>query len=231
MRAPMKDEPVDLRAVIFFYTVACAISWPFFGWRDLATESWVGWDAPAVLKTATYMWGPGLAALAATFLFKKPRATLSLLGPKPLGAAAFHLVPLALLVAAGPEQALLLGTAGFVNVLGEELGWRGFLHHALRPLGTWKRALLTGVLWELWHFTGRTRGDDVGEIVLRVALYCLVAIALSGFLGWVVDRTGAITPAVTLHLWVDLLIDHASPAVFVVAVVAGCFWALVLWRR
>jgi membrane protease YdiL (CAAX protease family) len=35
--------------------------------------------------------------------------------------------------------------------LGEELGWRGFLLPALEPLGKAKAALLSGMIWALWH--------------------------------------------------------------------------------
>src|SRR5690606_10039592 len=34
---------------------------------------------------------------------------------------------------------------------GEELGWRGFLVPALRPLGTWPALLISGAIWGLWH--------------------------------------------------------------------------------
>jgi membrane protease YdiL (CAAX protease family) len=65
-------------------------------------------------------------------------------------ALALHLsVPtLALLAASWLPFSL---TMSLVAGCGEEIGWRGFLHGALRPLGFWRCALLTGVFWALWH--------------------------------------------------------------------------------
>jgi len=55
-------------------------------------------------------------------------------------------------VAGALVQGLLLGpTVLMVGALGEELGWRGFLHHELAPLGQWPRSALTGLLWGAWH--------------------------------------------------------------------------------
>ncbi|MDK2980973.1 MAG: protease family protein [Chloroflexota bacterium] len=41
--------------------------------------------------------------------------------------------------------------ANMIPSLGEELGWRGFLLPALEPLGRAKAALLSGMIWALWH--------------------------------------------------------------------------------
>ena len=38
-----------------------------------------------------------------------------------------------------------------MSAFGEELGWRGFLTTALAPLGFWRSALISGVIWGVWH--------------------------------------------------------------------------------
>ena len=49
-------------------------------------------------------------------------------------------------------QGLVLGpTLGMVGGLGEELAWRGLLHHQLISSGFWRCAIVTGLLWALWH--------------------------------------------------------------------------------
>ena len=51
-------------------------------------------------------------------------------------------------------SAMTLVGSPLVNLipsLGEELGWRGFLLPALEPLGKAKAALLSGMIWALWH--------------------------------------------------------------------------------
>lgn len=61
---------------------------------------------------------------------------------------------------APPSQlVLLLSLATFIGApvlnmipsLGEEIGWRGFLLPNLEPLGKRKAALLSGMIWALWH--------------------------------------------------------------------------------
>jgi hypothetical protein len=42
------QEGVDWRAVAFYYLIACALSWPFFWWRDVHPESWYGWRFPGI---------------------------------------------------------------------------------------------------------------------------------------------------------------------------------------
>lgn len=47
----------------------------------------------------------------------------------------------------------LLAGATFngIFMLAEDLGWRGYLWSQWRPLGFWRLAVLTGLLWGLWH--------------------------------------------------------------------------------
>lgn len=79
MKEVTAQERVNWRAVAFYYTVACALSWPFFWWRDVHPESWFGWRFPGVspsspltfiLKNAVVMWGPGTAALLSFVVFR-----------------------------------------------------------------------------------------------------------------------------------------------------------------
>ena len=49
-------------------------------------------------------------------------------------------------------QSLFAGaTINAVAAFGEELGWRGFLQKELNFLGFWKGAIITGLIWGLWH--------------------------------------------------------------------------------
>ncbi|MCH1881712.1 CPBP family intramembrane glutamic endopeptidase [Agrococcus sp. ARC_14] len=73
-----------------------------------------------------------------------------------------------------------------VPAFGEELGWRGFLQSALSPLGFWRMALLSGVLWGVWHAPvillgyNFARPDLLG--VLCMVAFCLVAGVLLSWL-------------------------------------------------
>jgi membrane protease YdiL (CAAX protease family) len=49
-------------------------------------------------------------------------------------------------------QGLILGpTLCLVGALGEEVAWRGLLHHELIDKGFWRCSVVTGLLWGCWH--------------------------------------------------------------------------------
>jgi len=60
-----------------------------------------------------------------------------------------------------------------VFAIGEEAGWRGWLHSTLDHLGFWRMSLLIGALWALWHLpivlalglSGREMVSYLGTIV------------------------------------------------------------------
>lgn len=72
--------------------------------------------------------------------------------------------------------------AGFtINGLfafGEEYGWRGVLMDELRPLGTARANVLTGILWGLWHAPIILLGFNYGQQrILGVLTMAIAAIA------------------------------------------------------
>ena len=172
---------VKWKSVATYYAIACLWSWPFFWRRDILHVP----DEP--LSTASrlfihwgLMWGPGIAALFCMLVFRHSHHRVITLGGKSWGRSIlFCAVPFLLLAAFRAHDlygydrpALIAAFPMFVSVLGEELGWRGFLQDALRPLPPVKRFVLIGVMWEFWHFTTRTAH---GWSVLRVAVTLLIS--------------------------------------------------------
>jgi membrane protease YdiL (CAAX protease family) len=137
------------------------------------------------------------------------------------------------------SRAALVGVLlvfGFFNILGEELGWRGFLQDALRPLPRGWRYLTIGVLWEFWHFTNRTSGPDLRETVRGLMLSYPTVIALSVMIGEATDRARSLVVAVTLHFWADALFEVpgllGGPAwpTYLVLGLSLVFWSVLLWH-
>lgn len=227
-------------AVAVYYGLACAISWPFFGWRDLFPEEWRSWGAPGILKNASYMWGPGLAAVATLIVFRRRhQRTVTFFGGAPLWALSFYLVPLFVRAAVGGDPyegmsgsvwPLAAALFAMATILGEELGWRGFLQDALRPLTPWKRYVLIGLLWEAWHFTNRIHGRSAKQIVITLAISYPVVILLSVVIGWAVERSRSVLVATGLHLWVDLCFEPPSWTTAAVLGASLPFWFVMLRR-
>lgn len=101
-----------------------------------------------------------------------------------------------LILAALPVNALLISILAF----GEEIGWRGWLLTALRPLGTWPALLISGVIWGIWHAPLTLLGHNFGLTDWRgVAMMIGFCISLGLIFGWLRLRTGSVWPAVLAH--------------------------------
>ncbi|MBL3686066.1 CPBP family intramembrane metalloprotease [Leucobacter zeae] len=127
-------------------------------------------------------------------------AQLSGLDPETRELAAASMPPVGVLVAlqlvAIPFGALFNSIFAF----GEEVGWRGWLLPALRPLGVWPALVLSGAIWGLWHTPLILLGHNFGLFDWRgVALMTGGCIAWGVLLGWARLRSGSVWPAVVGH--------------------------------
>lgn len=231
------------RAVVVFFLLACLWSWPLFWLRDMMPTVWAALPVPHPLRMTAIMWGPGLAALLCWRMFRPqvPRQA-AIWGRHWPRALAFYAVPMLALAAigvdmphpTGPQRAhallLLIAVLGFVNCLGEELGWRGFLQDALQSLRQVPRYVLIGIMWAGWHFTNlfASRSDPV-DLLRYLAWYLPTTVVLSFLLGRGVERSRAIAVAVTLHAWTNLSLEFAGPTTWTVLVLSIPFWVWLLW--
>lgn len=110
------------------------------------------------------------------------------------------LPPAALLVAVQLAMVPVGALLNLIPAAGEEIGWRGWLLTALRPLGTWPALFITGALWGLWHapviLLGYNFGrPDIGGLALMVG----GCIAWGILLGWLRLRSASVWPAALAH--------------------------------
>lgn len=199
-------------AIIVFYLIACAISWPFFWWRDYTKD---GYRSGFIF---IIMWGPGIAALIATYVFRASHVrTITLFGSSVGRSLAIWFLPFAFATALlaitreDPTGMLKVmaqaATLGFLLTLGEELGWRGFLQDATRSLRPWKRYVFIGTVWAFWHFTNNFADRSPVQVLAKASVYVPMCIALSWLAGAMTERTRSLVVACCVHAWVNFAFE------------------------
>lgn len=198
----MTEVKTNWKSVVIYYFLACAWSWPFFWWRDLQNESWKALQIPEFTKTWLLMWGPGLAALICFLIFRSTHQRAMTFSGTSLwrGIVFVAVLPVVLALMNQDLRYLQLGALGFIATLGEELGWRGFLQDALKFKNDYLKALMIGVMWEIWHFTNRTANSLPLQAVIRVSIFIVALSVLSFLMIYLTKKTNSILVAVAMHL-------------------------------
>jgi membrane protease YdiL (CAAX protease family) len=97
-------------------------------------------------------------------------------------------------------QLMILAIVTTPVLWGEEFGWRGYLQRRIfvgRPVAA---ALVTGIIWAIWHFPLTLRGYDFPDRpLLGSLLLIIIAILLAYLFGWLREKSGSIWTASLAH--------------------------------
>jgi membrane protease YdiL (CAAX protease family) len=88
------------------------------------------------------------------------------------------------------------------TVLGEEIGWRGFLVPELARRHSFTRtALISGVIWAVWHYPLLLLGGyrSPTPVWFYLPVFTVNVIAINFLWTWVRLKSGSIWPCVVLH--------------------------------
>ncbi|MFW5487766.1 MAG: lysostaphin resistance A-like protein [Desulfovibrio sp.] len=85
-------------------------------------------------------------------------------------------------------------------LFGEEFGWRGYLQRRIFTRNPLVAAVITGIIWSLWHLPLNLRGYNFpGHPVLGMVTFTVGCILLSIIYGWLRERSGSIWPVCLAH--------------------------------
>lgn len=91
---------------------------------------------------------------------------------------------------------------GAASVLGEEIGWRGFLVPELAKRNTFaKTVLISGAIWAFWHYPILLFGSyhSPTPVAFYLPVFTVNVIGISFLWTWMRLKSGSIWPCVALH--------------------------------
>lgn len=95
-----------------------------------------------------------------------------------------------------------------IQLMGEELGWRGFLLPRLMKagLGQWKALILTGAIWGLWHAPSSLSGCFFAGHWFLGIIGMIVWLTLVGIIfGWLMLASGSVWVPAVAHAALDTI--------------------------
>lgn len=114
-------------------------------------------------------------------------------------------------LASAVVRAVVVGAPlGIITVVGEEIGWRGYMAGRLREAGLPVPDVIGGLVWAAWHAPLILTGQYAAGPHALVAVLGFVALAIGLHALWShwLFRTGSLWPAIIGHSAWNVVIQH-----------------------
>jgi membrane protease YdiL (CAAX protease family) len=134
-----------------------------------------------------------------------------------LRAGSAHGLPLGAATPSWSMLAVWTGSSILVSpvVLGEELGWRGYLQLRLFPARPLAAALATGFVWGIWHYPLiLSGGEPTDSVTLTLIALPISTMTFSVFLGWVRSVSGSVWATSVAHASNNVTNDSLQRMIF-----------------
>ena len=209
-------EAINWKRIMFFFIIATVISNIFrFDIFELKPEiqkfpTWV------FILTSVLLEGSGvlIGALLIIPILKRTRKTeMSFFGTSKTKSIVMMVIPITLLSVIGVKNDFKMEyhIYGFISAIGtfiycimEEYGWRGYLQEELKILKPWKKYLIIGFIWYLWHLTFLTKAS-VGNNLFFLGMMILG----SWGIGQVAESTKSIIASACFHMIIQIMMFNA----------------------
>lgn len=155
-----------------------------------------------------------IGALIAISLLKKKRKTeMTLFGTSKFKSIIMVTIPIIILTLIGVKNDFELESHlyGFIAIIAtvlycimEEYGWRGYLQEELKTLKPWKKYLIIGFIWYVWHLTFLTKAT-VGD---NIFFFAMMVFGSWG-IGQVAESTKSIVASACFHLIIQIMMFNA----------------------
>lgn len=197
--------------VILFFTIAITVSNIFrFNLFEIKTRIFELYPRISI-PLITFLEGGGVlfGALIAIHLMKKSKdSSMSLFGNSRTKSILLFTLPIIVLTIIGINNSVELNPNiyGFVAAISifiycvfEEYGWRGYLQDELSIMKPWKRYLLIGFLWYLWHLPFVSNTNIIDNITMLA-----ITIVASWGIGQIAIATKSIIACAAFHFVVNI---------------------------
>lgn len=216
MKKAIEHYKISWKRIVVFFIIATVVSNIFrfdvFGLKPVLKllPTWI------FILTTVLLEGGGVllaAVIAISFLRKNRRTEISLFGTSKAKSLLMAIIPVIIVVIIGVENEFQLNAHlyGMIAIIGtllycimEEYGWRGYLQEELRPLLSWRKYLLIGLIWYTWHLSFLTKAS-VGDNLFFLAMM----IFGSWGIGEVVKSTKSILAGACFHLIIQIMMFNA----------------------
>lgn len=213
------------------------LGWGWGSWK----YQWLSYLLPLVIASVAYLiiWVAGWGGWYNTEFVLQQMQDYNLSDWSAAGIIVFHF-----LLTASYSFILLLP-----SVLGEEIGWRGFLVPELAKFMSFTNVALTsGLIWAVWHWPMMFKGfygNDVTPLYYQLFFFTLLIVSYSVIMTYLRFKTDSLWTAVIFHMsgnvflqkvFTPLTIENESSAWYmdefgaVPALVAFAF-AIFFWRK
>ena len=192
--------------VLLFFSIAITISNIFrldvFEIKNRVFEAYPKASTPLIV----FLEGIGVlfGALITIHLMKKSKgATMSLFGTSRTKSILLIILPIIVLTIIGINSSaklnpniygFIVAISIFIYCVFEEYGWRGYLQDELSVLKPWKRYLLIGFLWYLWHLPFVANTNIIDNL-----MFLAIMIAASWGIGQIAVATKSIIACAAFH--------------------------------